>query len=225
MGALLTLAACAGDTGPQGEPGATGPAGPQGAAGEAAAPAQIDVADLSYTGCHDDTTLIAGKTTAWAESLHGTGESYVRGSSASCAGCHSGGAFSVMVAAGATPGTVEAGDPEPTRQDCRTCHDVHTATPAPTGRWKPQRRRSSTPLKVQPIDGGCRQPVRHLPPAASRHRRRSGRHDRRHQRPLGSAPRSAERHDARDWQAPAASRQPQLPLHPGRGHLRRLPPG
>ena len=127
MGALLTLAACAGDTGPQGEPGATGPAGPQGAAGEAAAPAQIDVADLSCAGCHDDTTLLAGKTTAWSESLHGTGESYVRGSSASCAGCHSGGAFSEMIATGGNPGAMEAGDPDPTRQDCRSCHAVHTS--------------------------------------------------------------------------------------------------
>jgi len=50
----------------------------------------------------------------------------VRGSSASCAGCHSGGGFSAMVAAGLNPGTVEEGDPHPTRQDCRTCHQIHT---------------------------------------------------------------------------------------------------
>ncbi len=32
-----------------------------------------------------------------------------------------------MVAAGGNPGTVEAGDPNPTRQDCRTCHQIHTS--------------------------------------------------------------------------------------------------
>jgi hypothetical protein len=30
-----------------------------------------------------------------------------------------------MVAAGLNPGEVEAGDPDPTRQDCRACHDIH----------------------------------------------------------------------------------------------------
>ena len=31
-----------------------------------------------------------------------------------------------MVAAGLDPGSVEEGDPNPTRQDCRTCHEIHT---------------------------------------------------------------------------------------------------
>jgi hypothetical protein len=31
-----------------------------------------------------------------------------------------------MIAAGTNPGAVEAGDPEPTRQDCRACHQIHT---------------------------------------------------------------------------------------------------
>jgi hypothetical protein len=31
-----------------------------------------------------------------------------------------------MVAAGLTPDKVENGDPNPTRQDCRTCHEIHT---------------------------------------------------------------------------------------------------
>jgi hypothetical protein len=86
----------------------------------------VEAAEMSCTECHDDTTLIAGKQAAWAESNHGMNESYVRGSSASCAGCHSGGAFSEMVAAGLTPGEVEAGDSDPTRQTCRACHQVHT---------------------------------------------------------------------------------------------------
>jgi hypothetical protein len=58
--------------------------------------------------------------------VHGTGTAYLRGTSASCAGCHSGGGFSAMVAAGLTPDKVEAGDPNPTRQDCRACHNIHT---------------------------------------------------------------------------------------------------
>jgi hypothetical protein len=82
--------------------------------------------DLTCTQCHNDTTIITGKHTAWEESVHGSGEAYVRGTSASCAGCHSGGGFSEMVAAGLTPGQVEAGDPNPTRQDCRACHNIHT---------------------------------------------------------------------------------------------------
>ena len=126
---FVVLSACAGDTGPDGAAGPTGPAGPQGpegAAGAAAVAAEIDVKDLSCSECHNDTSLITGKQTALATSVHGTGEAYVRGTSASCAGCHSGGAFSERVAAGLNPSEVEVGDPNPTRQDCRTCHEVHT---------------------------------------------------------------------------------------------------
>jgi hypothetical protein len=81
--------------------------------------------DLTCTECHNDTTRITGKATAWSESGHGSGEAYVRGTSASCAGCHSGGAFSERIAAGLTPEEVESGDPNPTRQDCRACHQIH----------------------------------------------------------------------------------------------------
>jgi hypothetical protein len=83
--------------------------------------------EASCADCHNDTTLITGKATAWAESMHGTGEAYGRGTSSGCAGCHSGGGFSDMVAAGLTPDTVAAGDPTPTRQSCRACHQVHTS--------------------------------------------------------------------------------------------------
>ncbi len=86
--------------------------------------AQVQVTDCMT--CHDDTTLITGKQTSLSRAVHGTGEAYVRGTSAGCAGCHSGGAFSAMVAQGLRPDQVEAGDPNPTRQDCRTCHQVHT---------------------------------------------------------------------------------------------------
>ncbi|MDH3944532.1 MAG: hypothetical protein OEV06_10610 [Anaerolineae bacterium] len=122
--AVLVLAACGaqGDAGPQGEPGPQGDTGPAGPAGEAPM-----ASDMTCTECHNDTTLIAGKTTAWEESMHGSGDAYGRGSRSSCAGCHSGGGFSDMVAAGINPGEVENGDPNPTRQDCRTCHQIHTS--------------------------------------------------------------------------------------------------
>ena len=124
---VLLLAACAGDTGDAGAAGPAGPAGETGAAGPAGPAAEAAPAtDLSCLECHDDTTLISGKATAWGDSVHGTGEAYVRGTSADCAGCHSGGGFSAMVAAGVTPDQVEVGDPNPTRQDCRTCHEIHT---------------------------------------------------------------------------------------------------
>jgi hypothetical protein len=136
----LVLAACAGAEGPAGPAGPAGPQGPAGPAGSEGPPgpagpagpagvagADAQMGDLSCTECHADTTLLTGKATAWSESLHGTGEAYARGTSASCAGCHSGGAFSAMIAAGQNPGEVEAGDPNPTRQDCRACHQIHTS--------------------------------------------------------------------------------------------------
>lgn len=121
LGVVALLAGCAGAAGPPGEEGPPGPQGEPGPPGE-----MVSAEDLTCTDCHTDTSLITGKMTAWSESLHGTGEAYVRGRSASCAGCHSGGAFSAMVAAGLNPGSIEAGDPDPTRQDCRTCHQIHT---------------------------------------------------------------------------------------------------
>ena len=129
----LALAACAGPAGPQGPAGpegAEGPAGPQGPAGPPgpsgeAGPA-AEMAELTCVECHNDTTLISGMQANLSESLHGTGESFLRATSAGCAGCHSGGAFSARVAAGLSPDEVEAGDPHPTRQDCRACHQIHT---------------------------------------------------------------------------------------------------
>ena len=132
----LALAACAGSQGEQGPPGPQGPAGPagpegpegpagsEGPAGPAGAAAVT--ADLTCTECHTDSTLITGKKTAWSESRHGSGEAYVRGTSASCAGCHSGGGFSARIAAGLNPDEVTEGDPNPPRQDCRACHQIHT---------------------------------------------------------------------------------------------------
>lgn len=123
----LVVAACAGSAGPAGPAGPQGPEGPAGPQGPAAAAAGFAAADLTCTQCHNDSTLVTGKKTAWSESHHGMGEAYVRGTSAGCAGCHSGGAFSARIAAGLSPDEVENGDPNPTRQDCRACHQIHTS--------------------------------------------------------------------------------------------------
>ena len=120
--AAFVLAACAGPAGSAGLAGPAGPVGPQGETG----PIPL-AADLSCTACHNDTTLLTGKEASWGESLHGTGVVFLEdGGNKSCAGCHSGGGFTAMIAAGLTPVTVEAGDPNPTRQDCRACHQIHT---------------------------------------------------------------------------------------------------
>ena len=47
------------------------------------------------------------------------------GPNKSCAGCHSGGGFSDRIAAGLQPNQVTVGDPNPTPQDCRACHQIH----------------------------------------------------------------------------------------------------
>jgi hypothetical protein len=83
------------------------------------------VGPVTCAQCHDPSNLITGKQTEWAESVHGTGDAYVRGTSASCAGCHSGNAFAERIAAGLDVDEVTQGDPNPTRQDCRACHKIH----------------------------------------------------------------------------------------------------
>ena len=98
--------------------GCEGKEGPAGPAAEAA--------DLSCTACHNSTSLITGKLADWNQSGHGTGASFGRGESGTCSPCHSGGAFVEMLAAGANTGNYGVGDPESTRQDCRTCHTLHT---------------------------------------------------------------------------------------------------
>jgi hypothetical protein len=122
FGAGLILAACAGAQGPAGPAGPPGPAGPVGPA------AEVVAADLTCTECHNDTALISGKLTSWEASRHGSGTAHEEaGANPSCAGCHSGGGFSDRIAAGITnPDTVETADPNPSRIDCRTCHQIHT---------------------------------------------------------------------------------------------------
>jgi hypothetical protein len=119
--AAFVLSACAGPAGSVGPAGPAGPVGPQGPAGVAPA-----AADLACTQCHNNTSLISSKAEAWATSLHGSGTAFAaEGREDGCAGCHSGGAFLADLAGGLTPDKSLA-DANPTQQDCRTCHKIHT---------------------------------------------------------------------------------------------------
>ncbi|HEX7621580.1 MAG TPA: collagen-like protein, partial [Anaerolineales bacterium] len=124
LASAFVLAACAGpagSVGPAGPQGATGPAGPKGDTGTLPS-----AADLTCTQCHNNTTLLTGKAANWASSLHGSGTAYLaEGTEDGCAGCHAGSAFTADLAAGLTPDK-SIGDPNPTPQDCRACHQIHT---------------------------------------------------------------------------------------------------
>ena len=118
--AAMVLTACGGA-----QPGPAGPAGPAGAAG--ADGKSASTADLTCTQCHNDSSIITGKKATWAESLHGSGTAFAdEGPRNTCAFCHSGAVFSTSIAAGVTFDKVEKGDTNPTHQDCRTCHQIHT---------------------------------------------------------------------------------------------------
>ncbi|NIS79030.1 MAG: hypothetical protein GTO14_02125 [Anaerolineales bacterium] len=127
LGVALVLAACAGPAGEPGAPGATGPAGPQGPQGDPGPPGEM--AELTCLECHNDTNVIAGKAAAFAETLHATGHATAyAGARTRCSGCHSGGGFTDAIAAGVTPGDEqESADPNPSRPDCRACHQIHTS--------------------------------------------------------------------------------------------------
>ena len=162
-----------GPAGPAGPAGATGPAGAIGPQGPAGTSGEFSSTDLTCVQCHNSTDIITGKAAAWADSKHGTGEAFVRGESGSCAGCHSGSAFVEMIDAGAAPNTYGVGDPTSTRQDCRTCHDLHdTYTDAD---WA---LRTADAVDLYALDGvtfdcgegnlcvNCHQPRRAIPAAA-----------------------------------------------------------
>lgn len=77
------------------------------------------------TECHNDTTQVLVKRLQWDSSLHGSGDAYLRSTSASCAGCHSGEGFIAMIAAGNDFSEVKAGVANPSPPNCRTCHQIH----------------------------------------------------------------------------------------------------
>ncbi len=122
--ATLVLTACAGATGPQGPAGPAGPQGPAGPAGEAAT---VTAKDLSCTQCHNETGEVAVKTEGWEFSKHGSGTAYAEEyGNKSCAYCHSGNMFREALAAGKNFSNLDAGATEPAKQDCYTCHNIHT---------------------------------------------------------------------------------------------------
>ena len=118
--AALVLAACAGAEGPAGPAGPEGPAGPPGEAASAA--------DLTCTECHNDTTLIVSKEAQFRKtSVHGTGESFVRGEGTDCAGCHGTEGAKARIDAGLPPHDASVvGIVNVSPFDCRTCHEIHT---------------------------------------------------------------------------------------------------
>jgi hypothetical protein len=123
IAAAFVLTACAGPAGAEGPAGPAGPAGAVGPAGPA-----LTTADLSCTECHNDTTDLTGKVVSWEESVHGSGTATAyAGGRKGCAGCHSGVGFSDRIAAGVTNmdkfTTTYA---NPSRPDCRACHQIHT---------------------------------------------------------------------------------------------------
>ncbi len=123
---MLTFIACVViiGAGCEGEQGPAGPAGEQGVDGMAGEQGVDGMAGVDATACavcHDDTELIVAKKTQWEQSGHGTGTAYGRGTSASCAPCHSSEGFSMKLA-----GMEATGVPDPTPPGCRACHNIHT---------------------------------------------------------------------------------------------------
>ena len=120
---VITACGTAGPKGDKGDPGDPGPAGPAGPPGES-----VMATDLSCTECHNDTTLIWSKEAQFREnSVHGTGEAFIRGENTSCAGCHGTEGAKARINAGLPPHdpSVE-GVTNVSPFDCRTCHNIHT---------------------------------------------------------------------------------------------------
>ena len=124
--AVFFLAACAGAPGAVGPAGPAGPVGPTGPTGPAGT--NPSAADLTCTQCHNNTTLIDGPATLWASSVHATGIAYgIAANESTCTGCHTGVGFSDRMAAGVTdPNKFTTVYANPTRIDCRACHNIHT---------------------------------------------------------------------------------------------------
>lgn len=118
MLSLITIAAlfimsC---DGPEGPAGADGKDGADGADGK---DAQIKCMD-----CHNESSLLKAKMMQYEGSMHYTGTSYARSTSASCAPCHSNEGYHNWIESDwATAST--KGISEPTPPACRTCHNIH----------------------------------------------------------------------------------------------------
>lgn len=86
-----------------------------------------EAAEGDCTICHNETTVVMARTIEWERSLHGSGESYLRSTTASCAGCHSNEGFTSMLSAGQNFSEIKAGVTSPTMPNCRTCHEIHVS--------------------------------------------------------------------------------------------------
>ena len=135
IGMLITLViAVVGCSGAEGSVGPAGPAGPAGTAGAAGAagpagPAgsAVTVGAATCSDCHNDTTLILSKRLQSDTTTHMTGGAHdYAGGRSGCTACHSSEGFQEMVALGLTPDTVEEAPGNPSPQNCRTCHQIHT---------------------------------------------------------------------------------------------------
>ncbi len=92
----------------------------------AAAQTMIDPATIPCTACHNDTTLIVSKDAQFHESKHGTGDAFIRGASADCAGCHGSEGAKARINAHLAPHdpSIE-GVVNVSPYNCRTCHNIH----------------------------------------------------------------------------------------------------
>ncbi len=115
-------AACQDAAGPAGPVGPAGPAGPPGSPGSATA-----VGTATCSDCHNETTLILSKSIQSATTTHMTGGAHdYAGGRASCTACHSSEGFTASIAAGLSPDEMEEAPANPSPQNCRTCHQIHT---------------------------------------------------------------------------------------------------
>lgn len=119
---LLFTISCEGPDGADGVDGINGMDGADGADGmDGSDGADGAAGNLSCLGCH--TQLRMDEITAdYETSVHGEGARAPRGTSASCARCHSSEGFIAFVNA---PTADQAGIPVPSRISCVTCHGNH----------------------------------------------------------------------------------------------------
>ncbi len=113
------MVSCEGDQGPAGEdgiPGVTGPQGPEGPEGPEGAGYQDCIS------CHQSQN-IAVKMFQYDHSTHATGGTWVRGTNATCAACHSSQGFLERIADGTMAPAM--GIEEPLPVNCYTCHQIH----------------------------------------------------------------------------------------------------
>lgn len=97
------------------------------AAGCTATPEESARATAGCTTCHNDTTLVFSKRMQSNGTTHMTGRGWsYAGARASCTACHSSEGFQEMVATSMGIENFKEATPNPSPQNCRTCHQIHT---------------------------------------------------------------------------------------------------